>query len=232
MSIQACAELVERGDPDRFLAAMSAPPESRAALFVIYAFNLEVVRAPWVTKEAMIAEMRLQWWADAIDEIYKGGAVRRHEVVTPLAVLIAENALERAAFDRLIEARRWDIYQEPHKDQAAFDQYILDTSSGLMWLAAQALGADEAHRNAVMDYGFGAGVAALFCAIPALENAQKYPLVDGTPDGVTALATRALKRLAVDAVPKPAKPALRSGWMARQVLKQAAKSPYLVSAGL
>ena len=45
MSVEACAELVERGDPDRFRAIMAAPPEARAQLFPLYAFNLEVARA-------------------------------------------------------------------------------------------------------------------------------------------------------------------------------------------
>ena len=231
MSIEACAELVERGDPDRFLSAMTAPPDARGGLMVLYAFNLEVVRAPWVTKEAMIAEMRLQWWADAIEEIYAGGSVRRHEVVTPLAELIVEKGLERAAFDALIEARRWDIYQEPHKDQAAFDCYISDTSAGLMWLAAQALGAGDTLRSAVMEYGYGAGVAALFRAIPALENMQKYPLVDGTTKGVSDLAKRALARLDIQDVPRSIRAALRAGWMAKQTLKLAVTSPELVAAG-
>jgi hypothetical protein len=198
---------------------------------VLYAFNLEVARAPWVTKEAMIAEMRLQWWADAIEEIYAGGDVRRHEVVTPLAKLIVEKGLDRTAFDALIEARRWDIYQEPHKDQAAFDRYISDTSAGLMWLAAQTLGADDALRSVVMEYGYGAGVAALFRAIPALENMQKYPLVDGTVAGVSDLAKHALARLDVKGVPKPIRPALRAGWMAKHTLKLAVRLPELVAIG-
>ncbi len=231
MSVEACAELVERGDPDRFLSAMTAPPDTRDALFVLYAFNLEVVRAPWVTQEAMIAEMRLQWWADAIEEIYAGGTVRRHEVVTPLGALIADKGLDRVAFDRLIEARRWDIYKEPHKDQAAFDQYISDTSAGLMWLAAQALGADEKHRITVMDYGFGTGVAALLRAIPVLVNMQKYPLVNGTAKGVSVLAERALMKLEINDIPKPVRAALRAGWMAKRTLKLAARSPELVAAG-
>lgn len=231
MSVEACAELVERGDPDRFLSAMTANPDDRGGLMVLYAFNLEVARAPWVTKEAMIAEMRLQWWVDAIEEIYEGRDVRRHEVVTPLAALIKDKGLDRPAFDALINARRWDIYKEPHKDQAAFDQYISDTSAGLMWLAAQALGVDEKHRTAVMNYGFGTGVAALFRAIPVLENMQKYPLVDGTAKGVSALAERALKKLDINDIPKPARAALRAGWMAKRTLSQAAHSPELVAAG-
>ncbi len=232
MSVEACAELVERGDPDRFLSAMTAHPDDRGGLMVLYAFNLEVVRAPWVTAEAMIAEMRLQWWVDAIEEIYSGGAVRRHEVVTPLGALIADKGLDRAAFDALIEARRWDIYKEHHKDQAAFDRYISDTSAGLMWLAAQALGASDTYKTAVMDFGYGAGIAALFRAIPALENAQKYPLVDGTPKGVSNLANCALTRMeAVKGLPNPVKAALRAAWMAKRTLKTAAQSPELVALG-
>lgn len=78
-----CAGIVERGDPDRFRAAMAAPPKARAVLFPLYAFNVEVSRAPWASQEPMIAEMRLQWWRDALDEIATGKPARRHEVVTP-----------------------------------------------------------------------------------------------------------------------------------------------------
>ena len=44
----ACAALVERGDPGRFRATMAAPLAARRVLFPLYAFNLEVARAPWV----------------------------------------------------------------------------------------------------------------------------------------------------------------------------------------
>ena len=68
MTTDACAALVERGDPDRFAAVMAAPVAARTRLWPLYAFNLEVARAPWVTKEPMIAEMRLQWWRDVVAE--------------------------------------------------------------------------------------------------------------------------------------------------------------------
>ena len=50
MSVEACAALVARGDPDRFLSAMAAPVAARAVLFPLYAFNLEVAKAPWLTQ--------------------------------------------------------------------------------------------------------------------------------------------------------------------------------------
>ena len=43
----ACAKLVERGDPLRLRAVMAAPSDLRPALFTLFAFNLEVARAPW-----------------------------------------------------------------------------------------------------------------------------------------------------------------------------------------
>ncbi|NOX39165.1 MAG: squalene/phytoene synthase family protein, partial [Alphaproteobacteria bacterium] len=72
MSVDACAALVQRGDPDRFMSAMTAPPHLRGRLMVLYAFNLEIARAAWVTSEPMIAEMRLQWWLDMVTEIREG----------------------------------------------------------------------------------------------------------------------------------------------------------------
>ena len=111
--LNACAALVERGDPTRFLAVMAAPVQARQVLFALFAFNLEVARAPWVTQQQMLAEMRLQWWCDALDEIAAQKPVRRHEVVTPLAALIDSQAA--VLLRDLVTARRWDIYDEPFK---------------------------------------------------------------------------------------------------------------------
>lgn len=234
MSIEACAELVRRGDPDRFLVAMSAKPKDRAALFVLWAFNLEVARAPWVTAEAMIAEMRLQWWRDAIDEIYTGKDIRRHEVVTPLGALIQEQNLPREPFDALITARSWDIYKEPHSDEGALQDYLAATSGGLMRLGCLANGAEDKIELATL--GRAGAVARLFLAVPELENAQKYPLVDGTEAGVIKLAKNALddirvSRKVLKKTSQAAVSALRSDWMAIPILKQAIREPALVGQG-
>ena len=123
MSLQACAALVERGDPDRFAATMAAPVAARARLFPLYAFNLEVARAPWVTQEPMIAEMRLQFWRDAVAEAAEG-RTRAHEVAGPLAQVIREAALPVDLLDALIAARRWDIWREPFADGAELDRHL------------------------------------------------------------------------------------------------------------
>lgn len=229
----ACAEVVERGDADRFRAAMAAPPAAREVLFPLYAFNVEVARAPWVTLEPMIAEMRLQWWRDALEEIAGAGPVRRHEVVTPLAAILTADMAER--LDEVVAARRWDIYKESFEDRTHFDRYIDQTSGTLMWTAARLLGqTDEAP---VRDIAFAAGVAGFLRAIPTLEDAGRVPLLDGTPDGVRSLASKALRRLSDGRAQQgrivvSARPALLPAWQAGAILKQAQAQPERVAAGL
>jgi phytoene synthase len=142
MSLQACADLVARGDPDRFRAAMATPPEARAVLFPLYAFNLEVSRAPWVTEEPMIAEMRLQFWRDVAEEIGQGAPPRAHEVCAPLAAAV--RAEDAGLLDGFVAARRWDIYKDAFEDAGHFERYLDATGGNLDWVAARALGAPDA----------------------------------------------------------------------------------------
>ena len=232
MSLNACAALVEKADPMRFRAAMAAPVSARRVLFALYAFNVEVARAPWVTQEPMIAEMRLQWWRDALDEIAKGGPVRKHEVVDELAVILDADAAQM--LDALVAARRWDVYTDAFEDQSHFDDYIDATSGNLMWVAARALG--QAQETTVRDFAYASGVANWLRAVPDLEERGRKPLVDGTVAGVRDLAKTAKGKLQTarevrQSVTQGARPALTSGYLARPVLSQAIKSPLLAAQG-
>ncbi len=232
MSLNACAALVERADPARFRSTMASPVPARRILFPLYAFNVEVARAPWVTEEPMIAEMRLQWWRDALEEIATGEAVRKHEVVDALAaVLDAEGA---RLLDGLIAARRWDIYKDPFEDAAHFDDYINATSGHLMWTASRLLGAADEH--VVREFAYASGVANLFLAIPDLEERGRKPLVDGSIEAVTTLSQRAKTKLdaacrARASVSPAAAVTLTSGYLARPVLHQARIKPDRVARG-
>lgn len=232
MSIEACAALVEQGDPVRFVAAMAAPVAARRVLFPLYAFNLQVARAPWVTQEPMIAEMRLQWWRDALAEIAADAAPRRHEVVTPLAdILDTEGA---TLLDALIEARRWDVYKDPFRDQIHFERYLTRTTGNLIWVAARALGAGDVAKDPVRGFGRATGLARFLQAVRALEASGRIPLVDGRPETIAALARSALADARTRAgmrraVPPGAWPALIEGWQTAPLLKQIANKPARVA---
>lgn len=230
MSFQACAEIVRKGDPDRFLAVMAAPSSARGPLFAIYAFNVEVARAPWVSAEPAINEMRLQWWRDALSEIAQGANVRRHEVVAALNDVIDPHGAK--VLQELIDARSWDIHSDPFKNSIHFNAYIEATAGGLMWVATRSLGVKNGEA-AVRNIGYASGLANWFQAIPQLEARGRVPLVDGRPDAVSELAKAGLERLrnAKKLVPRDAYYATRTGWQAGKTLRLAAANPAAVSGG-
>ena len=230
--IKACADLVRQGDPERFRCVMAAPVETRPILFTLYAANIEISRAPWVSAEAMIAEMRLQWWRDVGQEIATGAAVRRYFVTTPLARFATPEMGQ--AIDDMAAARRWDIYRDAHGDEAALFRYIDCTAGSLMWMGAAALGAVE--QGPVRDYAFAAGLAAYLKAIPELEARKRVPLLDGRAEAVSTLAGQGLARLSKarsqrHLVPKAARPALLPGFEAEGLLRLAVKYPSRVVNG-
>ena len=224
MSVQACADLVQRGDPDRFAAVMAAPVAVRGRLLPLYAFNLEVARAPWVSKEPMIAELRLQWWRDVILE----PTPRAHEVAGPLHGVIHEAGLPLEVMDRLIAARILDAYAEGFQDEAAFDAYLEDTGGGLMWLASVACGGrDEAAARAL---GWALGLANYLRAVPDLEARGRRVLVDGRAEAVRGLAAEGLARLKAARGRVPAAAAL-AAWQVQGLLGQVVKDPLVVAEG-
>lgn len=228
MTLQACADLVRRGDPDRFLAVMAAPPAARRVLFAIYAFNLEIARAPWITEESMIAEMRLQWWRDALEEIAQGRPVRTHEVTTVLADILDPEGAQ--LLDRLVQARRWDIYRDPFEDDSHFEDYLDQTAGNLTWAAARALGVKTGQAD-VRDIAWAAGLANWFIAIPALEARGRIPLLDGRAAAVRDLACKGLGKLDRARPPRAARSALLASWRARGILKRARAMPERVALG-
>jgi phytoene synthase len=223
--------LIQRADPIRFAALMAAPPQARPPLATLYAFNIEISRAPWVSKEPMIAEMRLQWWRDAIEDTARG-VVRGHEIMQPLADLITAKGLPRDMLDRMIAARQWDIYKDAFADQAAMDAYLDDTAGSLMCMSGRALGASD--DTALRDFGWAAGLATYLQAVPDLAQRGRIPLLDGRDAGIAALAQRGLDRLAktrTQGISRAAAPALLAGWQAKSLLRMAVAEPGRVGEG-
>lgn len=234
MSLDHCRDLVERGDPDRALVTAGAEPDAQARLWPLWAFNLEVARAPWASAEPMVAEMRLQFWADAVEALAEGRARAGHPVVEPLAAALGGQDV--TALAALVEARRRDVWREAFADRAALGDYLEATAAGLMWQAARLLGAGPEAERPVRDFGWAAGLAAWLRAAPDLAARGWAPLPDDDPATIAALAQEGLNRIARarslrGAVPARAFPALATGWQAAALLRQAAQAPGKVAEG-
>ncbi|OSQ37790.1 phytoene/squalene synthase family protein [Thalassospira mesophila] len=152
-----CAQYVRRNDRDRFLCALFAAPDRREDLFALYAFNQEISKTREMVSEAMLGQIRLQWWRDALDGIEKG-EVRKHEVVEPLAGLISTDKVARGTLEALIDAREFDLFDTAPDSLKALDDYIDQTAGRVSQAAVGVLGvndadADEAARRAGNAYG-------------------------------------------------------------------------------
>lgn len=192
MSLNACASIVERGDPDRFMAAMAAPVEVRRILFPLYAFNVEVARAPWASQEPLIAEMRLQWWSDALDEIASGGQLRRHEVTEPLAQVLDADCANM--LQQCVDARRRDARREPLVSHKDLEAYLSDTSGILHCVATRALGVQE-FDNSANAVGTALGLANYLLAVPELLQRGQNPLPPMSETEFTILLTASITNL-------------------------------------
>ena len=147
-----CAGLVRRRDRDRYLCDLFAPEAARPHLFALHAFDIETGRIRDSVSEPTLGEIRLQWWRDALS-----GAAGGHPVATALTATIAKCRLPDEAFSAFLEARAFDLYDDPMPDQATLEGYAGETASALFQMAVMAL-APETYAEAATASGH-AGVA-------------------------------------------------------------------------
>lgn len=137
-SARHAAEYLRANDRDRYLATLILPAAARDSVTALYAFNADVASIRDRAREAAAGEIRLQWWIDALTG--EGhGAVRQNPLADALLDAVAEFGLPVPAILRLIEARRFDLYDDPMPDMPTFEGYAGETASALYQLAAMIL---------------------------------------------------------------------------------------------
>ncbi len=115
-------EGLRRSDPDRWLAArFIADPLARADVVALWSFDHELARAERVSSNALISEIRLTWWREALDEIFGGPPVRRHPVAQALEGAVRRRALSRPPLDAMIDGRLAALKADPLAPEPARD---------------------------------------------------------------------------------------------------------------
>lgn len=173
-----CEALVRAADKERFLAGLFAPADQRRHLYALYAFNAEIARVREVIRTPMAGEIRLQWWRDALSGAATTqadratnhplqGDVRANPVADALLATIATCSLPIEPLLALIEARSFDLYDDPMPSLDALYGYVRKTSSSLIALAALILGGpDPIATGLAGPAGIGLGLTRLMQAFP------------------------------------------------------------------
>ncbi|WP_411969117.1 phytoene/squalene synthase family protein [Mesorhizobium sp. CA15] len=124
-------------DHDRYLSALYAPADKRDALLALYAFNAEIAGVRDRIHEPLPGEVRLQWWRDVISA--EGDAETGHPTADALRTTIAACRLPKAAFENMLEARIFDLYDDPMPSRTDLEGYCGETAAALIQLAAMVL---------------------------------------------------------------------------------------------
>ncbi len=132
------AEALRTSDRDRYLATLVLSAEHRSAITALYAFNADVAAIRERVSGPQPGEIRLQWWNDALTG--EGhGAIRQNPLADALLDTIERYGLPVGTFQRLIGARRFDLYDDPMPDLESFEGYAGETASTLFQLSAMVL---------------------------------------------------------------------------------------------
>ena len=129
------SDFVRANDPDRWFASLFWPEPVRHHAHALLAFNLEIARVREAVSEPMLGEIRLQYWRDVIETGEAGG----NPVAEALLDTIVRFNLDKDRLLALIEARSFDLYDDPMPSEAALEAYARDTSSTLFEAIARLL---------------------------------------------------------------------------------------------
>jgi 15-cis-phytoene synthase len=162
-----CARLVKKHDADRAIAILFAPAERRPALYALQAFSLEIAGIRGIAKEALPGEIRLQWWRDILNGEREGEA-NGHPVAMAIRATIRDNKLPLQPFLDLIDARVFDLYDDPVTDWTMLEGYCGETSSVLFRLASIILmrGEEPGSAEAAGHAGVAYAMTGLLRALP------------------------------------------------------------------
>jgi phytoene synthase len=160
-----CAELVRAMDRDRYLATLFAPAEKRDALLSLFAFDIEITRIRDVAREPLPGEIRLQWWREVLGG-ERAGEAAAHPIAAAMLEILSHYKLAREPLTDLIEARRFDIYDEPMSSFSEFHSYAAATAGTVFKFAACILIGDVSPE--VVELAADAGRATTIANVLAL----------------------------------------------------------------
>lgn len=171
-----CADAVRRQDRYRYLTAALAPPEERKRLLALYALNLELAKAGEVTSEPMLAEIRLSWWREAMDELYRGEP-RKHMVVEALADSKLAERVALQDLEALVDVRIEDLEPERFSNLDDLCRFAEDSAGALAAMAIRTLdGGDDEVEAAARDIGTVWGLVGLMRNLPHSTLARRLYL--------------------------------------------------------
>lgn len=159
-----CLATLRETDRDRYLACLLSPEDKSRPLAALYAFNAELARVRDLVHEPLPGEVRLQYWRDLL-EGQSRGSTEANPIAAELITAIETHRLPRATLVNMIDARVFDLYDDPMENRNAFEGYAGETASALIQLASLVLSPEKAAQSAVAAGHAGVAQAIAGCLL-------------------------------------------------------------------
>lgn len=162
-----CEDLVRETDRDRWLASLFLPQAARPHVLALLAFSGEIARVRETVRDPMPGEIRLQWWRDVLAGAAHGD-VAGHPVAAALVDTITRFGLPTAPLLGLIDARTFDLYDDPMPTLNDLEGYAGETVSALIQATCLVLcdGRDPRSADAAGHAGVAWAMTGLMRALP------------------------------------------------------------------
>ena len=148
-------ETLRNSDRETYLATLFLAADKREDVATLWAFNAEIERIRTLVSEPVPGEIRLQWWRDVLSGD-RAGEGAQHPLANALLAVIEKHQLQVPAFDNMLEARIFDLYNDPMPDLATLEGYLGETRSVLFQMSLQIIMGEEPENG---DAAGHAGVA-------------------------------------------------------------------------
>ncbi len=142
-----CLNMLRDLDRDRYLACLLSPEDKRPALAALYAFNAEIARIRDAVREALPGEVRMQWWRDLLEGNAHGDS-QANPIAAGLLQCVETYRLPPQILINLLEARVFDLYDDPFENRNALEGYAGETASAIIQLASLILDPQAAAKSA------------------------------------------------------------------------------------
>ncbi len=151
---QYCQQKTATSGSSFYYSFMFLPKQKREAITALYAFCREVDDVVDECTELKVAQVKLAWWKEEIQNLYKGNPI--HPVTKALQPFIHTNHLSEEHFIEIIDGMEMDLNFNRYQDFKQLQLYCYRVASVVGILSAQIFGF---HNRKTLKFAHDLGLA-------------------------------------------------------------------------
>ncbi|KAE8752886.1 hypothetical protein FOCC_FOCC000231 [Frankliniella occidentalis] len=161
-----CIDLVKKHDFENYLCSVFLRRRDQECAFAIRAFNIEVANIEGQVSQATIGLMRLKFWEEAIEKIFKDNPPH-HPVAQEIHRVLEKNVITKRNLRQLVSARTEKLSASTFKSLDHMEKYGDQTCSPIFYLLLTSCGIENVNADHAFSHlGKAQGLTNLIRSVP------------------------------------------------------------------